>query len=479
MTAKLCFSLLAPLFLGLLLIHILLPKNRFVPGYRILKLSLAVGLGFGITSCTYFLSLLTIGPRLKGIIIYDVGLFVVLVLMFILYARTRIASENEGLYEKTVQDPIVRRILYYGFYSTLLLSCANFIHMVMRLPHGEWDCWAIWNMRARFIFRGGEYWADTFSSLLAPHQHPDYPLLVPLSVSRCWTYIGKEMPAASMWIAFLFTFAIIGVLYSAFAFLKSKSQGILASLILLGTSIFIILGTFQYADVPIGFFFLASFVLISLQDRFSENYGLSFLAGSMAGFAGWTKNEGLLFLLSLFIARLLATFFAADRRTHMKQLLYFTLGSIPVLAIILYFKVNLAPSGDLLSGTRGIGEIVLKIKDLSRYTLILKAFLVKSFITLPYILLLIFYPLIMGIKIDDNSKLGIITCLIVLSFMVSGYMFIYLITPYDLAWHIESSLARLLVQLWPSVLFVYFMIVRTPEEALMCRRVGVNSELYN
>jgi len=51
--------------------------------------------------------------------------------------------------------------------------------------------------------------------------------------------------------------------------------------------------------------------------------------------------------------------------------------------------------------------------------------------------------------------------------MFAGYFIIYLITPRDLAWHLLVSLNRLFLQLFPSLLFTYFMIVRTPERAVV------------
>ena len=43
-----------------------------------------------------------------------------------------------------------------------------------------------------------------------------------------------------------------------------------------------------------------------------------------------------------------------------------------------------------------------------------------------------------------------------------GYFAIYLMTPLDLGYHLGSSLERLLLQLWPIGLFVFFSSVREP-----------------
>ena len=46
-------------------------------------------------------------------------------------------------------------------------------------PHGSVDAWAIWNVHARFLFRGS---AGGWQNMFVPAEmqgHPDYPLLVP------------------------------------------------------------------------------------------------------------------------------------------------------------------------------------------------------------------------------------------------------------------------------------------------------------
>jgi hypothetical protein len=467
MIVKLCLSMVIPLAIGYILIHTFWSSKKRISTHFFLKISAAVGLGFGMTSCAYFLTLLTLGPKIHGVIIYDAGLFICLALFFVLHGKTRISSEKQVAYEKTLDDNKLRRILSIGSYSVFVLAFANLVCRAILLPHGTWDAWAIWNFRARFIFRGGEYWRDAFSSFLPSMYHTDYPLLIPLTISRCWTYIGKETLAVPVAISLLFTFAIVVMTYSALSILRSTIQGILASLVLLSTVLFIELGTFQQADIPTAFFFLGGVVFLFLQERYPEKYGLSFLSGTMAGLAGWTKNEGLLFLVSFFIARIIAIFLSQSRKMQMKQLMYFALGSMPVLAIIILFKVNFASSNDIVSSGRDIGEIILKVTDYARYVQILKGFITGILFTLPQVLLLLLYPLYVGIRFVDIRKIDRFMALLILILTLLGYFFVYLVTPNDLNWQMECSMHRLLIQLWPSLLLTYFMMIATPEDMVM------------
>jgi hypothetical protein len=73
---------------------------------------------------------------------------------------------------------------------------------------------------------------------------------------------------------------------------------------------------------------------------------------------------------------------------------------------------------------------------------------------------------LMGVRTHGQDRPSLLTGATVLIVMLAGYFGIYLITPHDLRWHLLTSLNRLFIQLWPSAIFLCFMIARTPEMAL-------------
>ncbi len=83
----------------------------------------------------------------------------------------------------------------------------------------------------------------------------------------------------------------------------------LGAIALLATPSFVEQGAWQYADIPLSFFYLATIVLLSLYDERTQEAssqspaGLLALGGVAAGFAAWTKNEGVLFLGAIILAR--------------------------------------------------------------------------------------------------------------------------------------------------------------------------------
>ena len=59
--------------------------------------------------------------------------------------------------------------------------------------------------------------------------------------------------------------------------------------------------------------------------------------------------------------------------------------------------------------------------------------------------------------------------------MLAGYYWVYILTPVNLTWHLQTSLNRLLAQLWPSAVFAYFLTTRTIEE-VVAKRQRVSSK---
>ena len=55
---------------------------------------------------------------------------------------------------------------------------------------------------------------------------------------------------------------------------------------------------------------------------------------------------------------------------------------------------------------------------------------------------------------------------LVLAGVLVGYLAIYVVTFQELSWHLETSMRRLLLHLWPAFLLVLFVAARTPAEAL-------------
>jgi 4-amino-4-deoxy-L-arabinose transferase-like glycosyltransferase len=275
-------------------------------------------------------------------------------------------------------------------------------------------------------------------------------------------------PAA---LAILFTFASVGIVFSSISILRGRTQGYLAGLVLLCTPYFIIHGANQYADIPVAFFYLSTIVLLTLQDEvWEKDKGLLILAGLVAGLTAWTKNEGILFIILVIAARFAVTFRKQAVKFYLRQLLFFAAGLVPILLIIFYFKVTVAAQNGYLAPLEE-SNLMSRILDISRYQTIGDYLIKKGLIfgnwAVAIIPLLAFYLLLLGARLDEKRKRNVIASLSILGLMFLGFLAIYVISSRDVDWLIVTSLDRLISQLWPSIIFIFFLTVKTPEEALM------------
>jgi hypothetical protein len=456
-------TLLLPFLAALVGLAVFWPAARWYPT-QALRICLAFGLALGLSSCTFFLWLAVVGPE-RGHLALTEALCVAGALAAVVVASRWLPHLGPEL--RPVATP-PGRLLPLTLAVTLACAVARFVLVSVTSPHGAYDAWGIWNLRARFLFRGGRHWTDAFLMERSPvdWSHPDYPLLLPGTVARCWYHLGHETTLVPVLVAGLFTLATVGLLVSALTLLRGPRQGCLAGLVLLGTTFFVDLGSFQYADVPLGFFILAATTLCVLHDRFSDGDGrLLVLAGLLTGCAAWTKNEGLSFLVAVVLARAFLAARVHGWRRSGRELRAFGLGVLPVAAVLIVFKTQFAPPNDLVA-EQGLRATVARLTDVSRYVLVGEAFATELRHIGPWaVVLLAVYFVLLG-RAPRPGRAGSMFPVLVLGLMMAAYLLVYLTTPRPLSWHLYTSLDRLLMHLWPTALLTYFLVVATPEEAL-------------
>ena len=140
-----------------------------------------------------------------------------------------------------------------------------------------------------------------------------------------------------------------------------------------------------------------------------------------------------------------------------------------MLLVAASFKLRLAPRNDLVA-TLGIERTLGWISDPRRYFLTLREFVThlgnfgnNGFGSATWLLLA--YLLAMGVARREDDRLWTRAAAAVLVLMLASHYLVFVAMAYDLPRLLNSSLDRLLLQLWPSGLFLLFMAVRTPEEA--------------
>ncbi len=463
MTVGLCLSLLVSAAAGVGLLRLAWPRTGAAWRWP-LGTALGAAFGVGLSSVLLYLWMLAFGPT-QGFPLAESGLLGVLMIAALVRGRTAPQPQPAPSHRERRGRPFY---LLAGTAALALVAAgAAFLGSLRRQPHGEWDAWMNWDLRARMIFRGGEGWRTAFSGMI-PWSHPDYPLMVQSLVVRSWLYAGRETLCGPALVAAAFTFGTVALLVAALAALRNTSQGLLAGLVLLSTPFFIIHGTSLYGDVPIGFFFLATVVCLALDGRYGgATRRFAVLAGAAAGLAMWTKNEGLMFVPAMCAGILVSGTFSGWPAAR-RRLVAFGMGLFPMLLVAASFKLRLAPRNDLLA-TLGIERTIGWITDPRRYFLTLREY-VAHLATFgnnglgSATWLLLAYFLAMGIGRREVDRVWTRMTAVALALMLAGHYVVFVAMAYDLPRLLNSSLDRLLLQLWPSALFLLFMAVRTPEE---------------
>ena len=431
-----------------------------------LQLTLACALAVGISSCTFLLWLAI--PHARGLtltIVEPVLCMGVLITILLLKEPETLLFGEDSADPSALpgRNPSERDRIAGSLTVSfcIVLGCA-IVCMMLALankPLGLGDSYAIWNLRARFLFRDPGQWMKGFSDLVS-WSHPGYPLLIPSAIARLWTYLGEETGSVPQAISPFFTLGTVALLAASLSVLRSVHQGLLAALFLLAAPFFTTSGSCQNADVPLGFFILATVALLSLKSVVSGNgYGLTFLSGVMAGFAAWTNNEGILFVLAVFVAASVTFSMKKSYRLWARESSFFLAGCLPVLGLLIYFKLDCGPPNDLFRSLNA-GALVAYVGDFQRSALIGKTFGNKILhwgdgLTA----ILLGYAILAGSKPDWRCSAAPRTGLIVLFLMLAGHFAIYILSPHNLNRHLATSLERLLTQLWPVFLFTAFLIV--------------------
>ena len=420
----------------------------------------AVGIGLGFTSISFFLWRLMEMPP-GSYPAFEIGLQALLA-GAVLYWRHRHRGISAPA-DTDITESKATRILGATVAALAVCAAAALLwHFTARVPHGEWDGWAIWNLRAKFLADPTHHWRDGFTSELG-WSHPDYPLLLPASVARLWTFADAHSVFGPRMIAIATATATALVLAGSVA----RSTGILGmslGLALLLNPGYLFWAVSQCADVPLGLYVLTAVAFLSAQ-AVPARY---LVAGLAAGFAAWTKNEGLVAAVAVLLPlAFLSRRAGDDRRTRL--LVCFVVGMAVGGMALLTFSLTVAPSSDLLRQIMSQQPLDVALQA-DRHAIVISAmtrelstwgnwFPVPAFVLVfGCLLLATFHRRQMSRQITIGAS--------VVAVMLIGYYCVYVLSPYDLEWHLSTSWPRLVAQIWPTLVWTAVMAAAPPAPRL-------------
>ena len=258
------------------------------------QLPIAAPLGVGLSSITWW-AFLQVPASRSTMVALDTAVWAAAIgLAFLVRAEPAASRHANGDAARPAR--ILTWAALAAFAATSLLAVTSFVATSRVFPHAGWDAWAIWNLRARFLFRTGPgQLADVFADQLS-YSHPDYPLLLPLSVFRAWTFLGEDTVLVPIFIGAIFAGATVAAAALSVGRARTPAHGLMTAAAILASPTFLKWAPSQCADVPLGCYILASFLMLG-RATVSDRPLWWLLAGISAGLAAWTKNEGLVFML--------------------------------------------------------------------------------------------------------------------------------------------------------------------------------------
>jgi len=134
------------------------------------------------------------------------------------------------------------------------------------------------------------------------------------------------------------------------------------------------------------------------------------------------------------------------------------------LVTLFYFKINFALENAHLN-TNTLKQLGTYLVDIDRYILVGTKCIYKFFTFNDGIIwLMAGYFFLSGLERSDLIKKRILSHTVLLLLMMCGYFFVYMIYPGNTRDLLSASLRRIMIQLWPTWVFLFFYSVKGPEK---------------
>jgi hypothetical protein len=459
-------SIVLALLAGILLVQIFDPARNLQPRWAAIVFDAALGAGAGIGLSSIVFLLLDVFSAASSAAIFGLQIVLAGILAWQWFqkrGRTRAPAPSQD----TAPGFRWTWLLALAFGIALPASYVRLIQMASALPVGEWDAWALWNLRAKFLAGPSGAWRFALSPLLR-NTHPDYPLLLSGFVAQLWKAGGAVDTFAPIATALIFFAALIALLIGAVALLRGSASALLAGLVILSTTSLLIWAPAQYADIPLALFYMGALALLFLETlpTAGGRWALPW-AGVCAGFAAWTKNEGIAFLACITVVFFVLTLWRQRLNAALVRTGLLLAGAAPGILLTLWLKFSLAPAVDPLV-TQGASGI-LRLLEFKRYSEVVGGFFTNllnlgSGVSHPLILLAIL-AILLRWQIEERYQLPALTASVALVLVFLSYCAVFIITPSGVAWQVQTSFDRLILQVWPSFLLVFFVLLRSVADA--------------
>ena len=317
------------------------------------------------------------------------------------------------------------------------------IFISLGTPTFEWDARSIWLFHAKRIF----YDQSIFSVMdnYAGFSRNDYPNLAPAFASSLAFLVGhwnEVFPKLS------FSLMFLPPLILTYAFLKDTQYLIFLSIVFFTIGKFLFNGwTDGLVAIYFGLSAFLMYLLFFIDTNFFKNRLLFYLL-AFCFFISLTliKNEGIALLFILFATTFFIKLYKGELRKDISKLVFLSISFLPIVLWKLFCYSNEIGTYKYYNANMLL-NLLARLDDLNNYKLI-SYFL---FLNEKFLIALIFFIVSFWIKLDKELFSFILIVTVMYIFIL---FFIYLSTPFDFYWQLNSTAARVIRSL--SFLLAFF-----------------------
>jgi len=434
-------SVLSALIAGWNVLFWIVRRDRSFPAPEKLALSYIIGLGI-LTLQMFFYSLSGIRFTVLNVFLPHIALAALNGFVFVNTPRTGDGPETGrwGIFETAV-------------FSGILFQLAHAFFKALIKPMDSFDSIGNFAYKAKLFFTHRQIPYELFLNKNIDIQHADYPHFIPLSETWVYMFLGRCNDIAVKALFPMFFAALLVIFYYCLKRLAGKRISLIATFFLATIPHLHHYATIGYADFVLAMFYSAGFMYLFLWMSHRKDNRYLALAACLSLLAMWTKNEGA--MLSLTTIAILPVFLISSGKNLKRRELRgaFCLALILIAAGILWFGFlrGLGLSHETVN--RETLKLSVALKNLRRIPLIFYEYQKHIFGPKKWnISLLVFtIGLILYFKKAFKGNFKYITLSILLP--LAGYTAVYLITPLEIRYHLQTSGSRLLLHFLPLTVF--------------------------
>jgi len=366
----------------------------------------------------------------------------ILVLLILLNYFVMFINYNEYVI-KLIFSLYICTILFFFIYRPL-----NFFHLKITLvvlmlivlgnPTYSWDAWAIWLFHAKRIFFEQSIIAQLDG--YAEFKHNDYPVIAPAFAASLATLVGGWINIFPK-LAFLLMF--FPPLILSIKIFNVRYHLLLLILVLFILNLQLILGLMD--GLVAIYFSLSSYLIYDIFINKQNSFYYLLIAFCFFIILSLLKNEGIVMVTILLSVLIIINISKKEILQNYKKIIFLLSSLIPIL-IWKIASISYNINNDLIN-YNALNSLKNMIFYYNSFKLIFKFLILDTKFILSIIFILIVF------NFTKNKRIFYFSLLVGMSYIFSLFM-IYLITPYDLTWHLSSSGSRVIMS--PVFLFYFF-----------------------